>query len=100
MEKNNCCNEGTMKVAGKCDKGSCATKKSPISDKKRLEVMAKVEEVARSRKKMQGKLDVGDFFAGAMAAMQAMGDPQPPAAWVLGIMSGREEMYGMGKDQK
>ena len=100
MEKKKCCGEDIMKVGSGCDKGKCATPKSSITDEQRLEIMAKVEEVARSRKKMQHKLNVGDFFAGAMAAMQAMGDPQPPASWVLGIMCGREEMYGMGKDQK
>lgn len=68
-----------------------------MTNEKRLEVMKKVEETARSRKKAQGKLNVGDYFAGAMAAMGAMGEKSPSASWVLGIMSNRPEMYGMGK---
>ena len=56
--------------------------------------MSYVEDKARNRKKMLGKLDDGDFFSGAMSAMYAL-EMQPPASWVFGIMCNRPELYGM-----
>ena len=55
------------------------------------QVVEQVEAIGLSRMKSQPGMNEADFFAGAMAAMTALGlEPvQYPAGWTLGIMFGR-----------
>lgn len=54
-------------------------------------VVEQVEEIGLSRMRSQPRMDEADFFAGAMAALTALGmkPVQYPAGWTLGILFGR-----------
>ena len=67
-----------------------------MTDDERKALINFVEQMAIGRKQNIGKLNAADFFSGAMAAMYALG-MEPPTGWVIGIMTSRSEMYGMGK---
>ena len=57
-----------------------------------LGVIRAVEEVGKKRYSTQGTMSDADFFAGALAAMQALGlTPEKwPSSWTLGLMFGRK----------
>jgi len=70
------------------------------ADRRKFNKICKyVVNAAVSREKEQGKLDVTDFYVGAMAAMVAMGY-EPPAFGIMGIMGYNRKMLGLGKGAK
>ena len=58
------------------------------------QVVEQVEEIGLQRMKAQPGMNEADFFAGAMAAMTALGMTpiQYPASWTLGIMFGKSPL--------
>ena len=55
------------------------------------QVVEQVEEIGVQRMKAQPGMSEADFFAGAMAALTALGltPIQYPASWTLGLMFGK-----------
>lgn len=77
---------------------SMTTAPSPIIDwnDKTLyrRVVEQVEEIGLQRMKAQPDMSEADFFAGAMAALTALGmmPIQYPSSWTLGIMFGKSPL--------
>ncbi len=65
------------------------------------QVVEQVEEIGLQRMKAQPGMSEADFFAGAMAAMTALGMTpiQYPASWTLGLMFGKPPLAQRMEDE-